>query len=117
VFRRSTFYYFIQSQGLFSADKGQEGFALFLLGDKRYPILSWLMMSHKEGDHNLLEMLYNRKHKQVQFVVENAFGSLKKTFHELQKKTEMHISFVLDLITCCFLLHNLLLNHHEIDVE
>jgi hypothetical protein len=45
------------------------------------------MTSHKEGDHNLLEMLYNRKHKRVHSIVENAFGIWKKTFHELKGKT------------------------------
>lgn len=29
----------------------------------------------------------------------------------------MHINFVPDLITCCCLLHKLLIHHREIDVE
>jgi hypothetical protein len=45
------------------------------------------MTSHKEGDHNLLEMFYNRKQKRAQSVVENAFGIWKKTFYELKGKT------------------------------
>jgi len=75
------------------------------------------MTSHRKRDHNLLETLCNKRHKQAQFVVENAFGILKKTFHKLQGKIEMHISFVFDFITCCWLLHNLLISCHEIDVE
>jgi hypothetical protein len=71
----------------------------------------------REGNHNLFEMLYNRKHKQAWYVVENAFGILKKIFHELQGKIEMHINFALDYITCCCLLHNLLICCHEIYVE
>jgi hypothetical protein len=75
------------------------------------------MTPPKERDHNLLEMLYNRKHKQAQFVVENAFGILKKILHELQGKIEMHIKFVPNYITCFFLLHNLLICRAEIDLE
>jgi len=75
------------------------------------------MTPPKKGNHNLFEMLYNRKQKQVRSIVENAFGILKKIFHELQGKIEMHINFAPDYITCCCLLHNLLICHHEIDVE
>ncbi len=117
VLKRSTIYYFVQSQRLFNANEGHEGFSPFMLRDKRYPLLSWLMTLPREGNYNLLEMLYNRKHKQVQFVVENAFGILKKIFHELQGKIEMHIYFAPNYITCCCLLHNLLICCHEIDVE
>jgi hypothetical protein len=117
VLRRCTIYYFADYQGLFNANKGQEGFSPFLLGDKGYPLLSWLMTPPKEGNHNLFEMLYNRKHKQVRFVIENVFGVLKKIFHELQRKIEMHINFAPNYITCCCLLHNLLICHCEIVVE
>jgi hypothetical protein len=71
----------------------------------------------REGNHNLLEMLYNRKHKLARFVVENVFGILKKILLELQGKKEMHINFAPDYITCCFLLHNLLICRHGIYVE
>jgi hypothetical protein len=83
VVRRSTIYYFVQFQGLFNANKSQEGFFPLMLGDKGYPLLFWLMTLPKEGNHNLLKMLYNRKHKQVRSFVENVFGILKKIFHEL----------------------------------
>ncbi len=92
VLRRSTIYYFVKFQRPFNANKGQESFFPFLLGNKGYPLLSWLITLPKEGNHNLLEMLYKRKHKQARFVVENAFGILKKIFHELQRKIEMHIN-------------------------
>ncbi len=63
VLERSAIFYFVQVQKLFNEKKGEEGFAPFLLGNKGYPLLSWLMMPHGEGDHNLFEMLYNEKHK------------------------------------------------------
>jgi hypothetical protein len=52
-----------------------EGFAPYLLGDKGYSLLSWIMTPHKEGQqHSMLELLYNRKHKQGQLVAENALA-------------------------------------------
>jgi hypothetical protein len=84
VLRSSTIYYFAQPQGLFNAKR--LGRFPFLLGYKGYPLLSWLMTPTKEGNHNLPEMLYNRKHKQARSVVENDFGILKKIFYQLQGK-------------------------------
>ncbi len=52
-----------QQQGLFNVNKGQDGFAPYLLGDKGYPLLSWLMTSHRNGETNILEMFYNKKHR------------------------------------------------------
>jgi len=63
VLKRSAIFYFVQFQGLFNEKKGEEGFVLFLLGNKGYPLLFWLMTPHGEGGHNLFEMLYNEKHK------------------------------------------------------
>jgi hypothetical protein len=37
----------------------------------------------EEGQHSILELLYNRKHKQGRLIVENVFSNLKKTFREL----------------------------------
>jgi hypothetical protein len=43
--------------------KVRKVFLFFLLGDKGYPLLSYSMTLPKEGNHNLFEMLFNRKHK------------------------------------------------------
>jgi hypothetical protein len=64
--------------------KGVDGFPPYLLGDKGYPLINWIMMPFKEeGQHSILELLYNRKHKQGRLIVENVFSNLKKTFREL----------------------------------
>jgi hypothetical protein len=44
-------------------NKNQDGFVPYLLGDKGYPLLSLLMTSHRDGETNILEMFYNKKHR------------------------------------------------------
>jgi hypothetical protein len=46
--RKFGLYVNAQQQGLFNADKSQDGFAPYLLGNKGYPLLSWLMMLHRD---------------------------------------------------------------------
>jgi hypothetical protein len=82
---------------------------------KGYPLQSWLMTLDKDGKQSILEM-YNKKHKQNNIVVDNVFSVLKKRFSELHGKTKMHIAIIPDLIICS-LLHNLLIDRNEINVE
>jgi hypothetical protein len=56
------------------------------------------------------------RQKRLRLVIKNAFGILKKSFHELHGKMNINIAIVPNLITCV-ILHNLFLSHHEIDVE
>jgi hypothetical protein len=68
------------------------------------------MTPHEKGQqHSILEMLYNNKHKHGQYVVENAFGILKKTFMELTGIIELDVRLVPNVLTCYYLLHNLIL--------
>jgi hypothetical protein len=42
----------VQYNGLFEINKGfQQGFPLYLLGDKVYPLISWIMKPFKEEGH------------------------------------------------------------------
>jgi hypothetical protein len=75
------------------------------------------MSLHKDGEQNILEMLFHKKHKQGWLIMENAFGILKKTFRKCHEKTKIQILTMFDLITCYCLLHNFLIGWHEIDVE
>jgi hypothetical protein len=62
----------------------------YLLGDKGYPHISWIMMLFKKyGQHNILELLYNIKHKNGRSMVENAFGILKTIFKELMHRLDL----------------------------
>ena len=49
----------------------------YLLADKGYPLMNWLMIHHKDENNDLLtplQKLYNKRHRRDRSVVENAFG-------------------------------------------
>jgi hypothetical protein len=73
----------------------------YILGDKGYPLLPWLLTSFKDGrrQRTVLELLYQEYHSRGRSVVENAFGIMKQTWHELLVKTEMKVEFVPNLVT------------------
>jgi hypothetical protein len=48
--------------------------------------------------------------------MKNAFDILKKTFHELWLKSSFHHLF-LDVVICCCMLHNLILNWRDVDMD
>ncbi len=80
----------------------------YVLGDKGYPLLSWLMTPNREGDMNLLKQLYNRKYKQKKSLIKKGFNIFKFVFCEIQRKTEMDVAIIPNFMTCCMMLHNLL---------
>jgi hypothetical protein len=115
VLGRSTLYRHAQYHNLFDPSKGVEGILpyLYLLGDKGYFLINWIMTSFKEdGQHSILKLFYNKKHKSGKFVVENVFGILKKMFKEFQR-SKMRVTFIFDMFTCCHLMHNLLKSEDE----
>jgi hypothetical protein len=94
------------------------GFSPYLLGDSGYPLIPWLMIPHKNVRNlSVLETLFNKKLRRGRCVVENAFGILKQTFRELLVKSELDIVFLPDVIMCCAILHNVLLEQSHDEVE
>jgi hypothetical protein len=93
-------------------EKGsQYGFNIYLLNDKGYSLLPWIITPHKKGQHHsILKFLYNKKHKHIRFLIENAFGILKKASREILSKIELDITLVLDIFTYCCFLQNLILS-------
>jgi hypothetical protein len=69
------------------------------------------MTLHNDGKKNILEILYNNKHKWSWFLMENIFGILKETLCELHEQTNMHI-----LITW-YLLEIFVIDRHKKKVE
>jgi hypothetical protein len=97
---------------LFDPSKGVEGIPHYLLGDNGYMLINWIITSFNEdGQHSILELFYNKKHKNNKSIVENAFGILKKMFKELQR-FKLHVTFIPHVFTCC-LMHNFLKSKDE----
>jgi hypothetical protein len=87
-------------QIVFDSRHAIDGLIPYLLGNRGYPLLPWLMVPHKNV-RNLfaLETLFNMKLQRGHCVVENAFGILKQTFRELLVKFELDFVFLPDVIT------------------
>ncbi len=75
------------------------------------------MIPHKDGEHNNLATCYNKKHKRIIFVVENAYSILEKTFLKLLRFLKLHIPFVCDLFICCYKFHKVLISCQKFDVD
>lgn len=88
-----------------------DGFSPYVLGDAGYPLVRWLMVPHREVAHlPVADSLFNRRLCRGRVVVENAFGMLKQSFRELFTKSDLHVTFLPDVIVYCAILHNMLLN-------
>jgi hypothetical protein len=91
----------------------------YILGDKGYPLLPWLSTTFKDDGRprTYLKTLYQEHQSWGHSVVGNAFGILKQTWRELLFKTNMKVEFIPDLVTCCYVLHNMILGTPTPDID
>jgi len=71
-----------------------------------------LALVHKQSEnvkHKFLKALYNRHFTKGRIVVENVFGIL-------LLKNNLHTLFLLDVVTCCYLLYNTIFDGRDVDV-
>jgi hypothetical protein len=61
--------------------------------------------------------LYNKQLFHERVVVENSFNILKKIFKELLIKSNLNVLFLLDVVVCCCMFHNLILNGKDIGID
>lgn len=118
--RRSMLYEKATSSNLFNPADAVEGFTPYLIGDKGYPVFPWLITPYRDipgGRRSVQEQLFNRRLSRARSVVENAFGILKQTFRELHSATDLHIRILPDVVVCCCILHNLLLDQTPEEVD
>jgi len=66
------------------------------------------MAPHEKGMHNNLELVHNQMNKKKYFFVENTFKILENNSHELHGSINIHVMILLDMITYCATLHNIL---------
>lgn len=118
MLRRSSLHHLAMHNNLFHRRNSVDGFAPFLLGDSGYPLLPWLMVPVRgPGRLTVAEELFNRRLRRGRCVVENSFGILKQTFRELLVKSQLHVTFLPDVITACAILHNVLLGQSVDEVQ
>ena len=118
VLRRSSLFSLGMHGNLFDAQYAVNGHTPYLIGNLGYPLLPWLMVPHKlVGNLSISESLFNKKLRKGRCVVENAFGILKQSFRELLQKSDLHVTFMPDVILCCAILHNVLLRQSHEEVE
>lgn len=118
MLRRSSLYHLAMHGNLLEPQHSVDGHTPYVVGDLGYPLLPWLMVPHRgQLQLSVSETLFNKKLRKGRCVVENAFGILKQSFRELLDKTDLHISFVPDVILCCAILHNVLLRQSHEEVE
>ena len=118
--RRSMLYQKATTTNLFNPANAIEGFVPYLVGDKGYPILPWLITPYREmpnGRRSVQETLFNRKLSRARSMVENSFGILKQTFRELHSASDLHVTLLPDVVVSCCILHNLLLGQSSEEVD
>lgn len=118
MLRRSSLHAMAVHGNLFDAAYSVDGYSPYLLGDLGYPLLPWLLVPHRGyGNLSISEALFNKRMRRGRCVVENAFGILKQSFRELMEKSDLHVTFLPDVILCCAILHNILLRQSHEEVE
>ncbi len=61
---------------LFNEHDAHEGIKFYVIGDKGYTLMPWLMVLHKQTRiwHTILKTLFNKQLSHARIVVENNFG-------------------------------------------
>ncbi len=96
-----------------------EGIKAYIIKNKGYPLLLWLMVLHKQTSvqHFILETIFNKQFFHAIILVENNFGILKKTFCKLMIKSNLDVQFLLNVVICCYMLHNMILNGKNANID
>jgi hypothetical protein len=96
---------------LFWIDHGNNVIEHCIIGNKRYPLLLWLMIPHKKGNvhHTTLEFLFNRNFNR-RIVAENSFRILKKRLESYYSKLiYVNINFLYDMVIYYCTLYNMII--------
>jgi hypothetical protein len=67
--------------------------------------------------HSVLETYYIKQLSCARVVVENTFIIIKKMFRELMIKSNLLVNFLLDVVICCYILHNMILSGKDVDTD
>lgn len=95
-----------QMYGEMSAD-----WSYYLLGDNGYPLQPWILKPY-DNPETPSEKLYNKKHKQLRCLIEQAIGLLKARFRCLSSERKLRYDPEMCgyIIYSCTVLHNFLIS-------
>ncbi|KFB35501.1 AGAP003812-PA-like protein [Anopheles sinensis] len=80
----------------------------FIVTDPPYPLLPWLMHGYTGMSLSSEEETFNEHLAKAKIVVDEAFMKLRARFRILQRKIDIDINFVPQILLTCCILHNLL---------
>jgi len=92
-----------------------DGTPLYLLGDKGYLLLWWIMTPHRNGDQSILESLYTISIRKEGLLWIMPLEYSNKPSKNLGK-TYLHVTIVPNMIAC-YIIYNLLFAKNEIDIK
>ncbi len=104
---------------LFNENILHEGIRPYIIDDKGYLFLPWLMVLHQQMGvhHYVFQAFFNKRLNHARVVVENNFKILKKTFWELLNKSNLNVHFLPNVVVCCCMLHNMILNGKDFNID
>ena len=111
IFRNSYIYRKIEEDDTYCSNS-------FILGDKAYPLLPWLIPPYIERRRlTPLQTNFNIQHAKTRQVVERSFGLLFGRFRRL-KYLDMHRTDLIPAtVNACCVLHNICLDKDNEDIE
>ncbi|RLU16949.1 hypothetical protein DMN91_011018 [Ooceraea biroi] len=84
------------------------------MGDPAYPLLDWLIKGYtKSTQLTSQEESFNVYLNAGRVCVEIAFGRLKARWRRLLKRSDLHYTYMPNVISACCVLHNILEAHKE----
>ena len=91
---------------------------VYIVGDSAYPLLTWLMKPFPHNSNLSREQRrYNYHISRARIVVENCFGRLKARWRRLLKRMDVNVDHIPNIITACYVLHNICEVHGEVFVN
>lgn len=117
VFSNSSLYDRGQNNRLFPSDTvriANEDVPIVILGDPAYPLLPWLMKAFPDNGHLTTQQKhYNYCLSKTRVIVEHAYGRLKGRWRCLQKRLDIDVASVPQVIAACCVLHNICETHGD----
>ncbi len=77
----------------------------------------WFITKCGNVQHTFLEILLNKHICHRKSIVKNSFGILKIYFWNLLMKINLHVLFFVDMVICCCVLYDMILNNKDLNID